>query len=358
MLQSLICLLPVLFVFLFNVKIEKKHSVFDDYLNIDSMQNLRGILAILIVLHHFSGMFTEKTLFLVFNHIGYLVVSVFFFISGYGLAYGVKNKSGYVSGVKFLYTRIPKLIIPYWVTVLIYSLVYTLLKIQTVTLKTFLLSFVSYENVVSGSWYIFELVLLYFVFFITFKLKNKKISIVLLFLIVGILSLFFYFDDNFSNLWYRSIFAFPVGVLYSYYVERIEKFYFNKTLLKYAMTIFSLIFVLVLRYICVIGGKEGPQVLFDILSSMAFPFTTIILLRKIKFSNKLLFFLGNISFEIYLIHFLIMKVFDVYYKSGEINLILYFLLTFSFSILLAWLVHFVNKFLIQKYFKIVLRKGR
>lgn len=358
MLQSILGLAPIAILFLWNIKFSKKGEFYSDYMSVNNVQNIRGILAILIVIHHFSGMISDTTAFLVFTHIGYLVVALFLFISGYGLAYGVKNKPGYVKGAKFLYTRIPKLVIPYWIAVVLYAVGYFLANLiyqdgQTVSVKNVLLSFVSYKNIVGSSWYIFELIILYVIFFVAFKFKNQKASITSLFVAVAVCAIVFYFCDDFSNVWYRSIMAFPLGVVYSLKQDRIEAFFRKKTVLKYALTIVILIVLMGAKYICVIIEYESLQVVFDILTSAFFALVVILLLRKTKLSNKVLSFLGGISYEIYLIHFLILNLVNRYYCYGQISLLLFFVISISLVVLVACIMNYVDKYLIKLYNKII-----
>lgn len=352
MIQSLICLVPVAVLFLWKAKIAGIGKIFDDYMNVDNMQSIRGMLAVLIVIHHFSGMIEEKSMFFLFNHIGYLVVALFLFLSGYGLAYGVQNKPGYISGVKFLYTRIPKLVIPYWVAVIIYAVGY-FASGEQITLKAILLSFVSFKNIVGSSWYIFELIVLYIIFFLSFKIKNRKIALSVLFALVAVCAIGFYFSDSFSDVWYRSIFAFPLGVFYSLKKDKIESILLKRSVIRCIVLILSLIVLLISRYACVLFDLKYLQVLFDITSSAMFALVAVIMLRKIKLGNKALSFLGNISFEIYLVHFLLVKLIYSLYFNGQINLLLYFVISIASTILAAYIMNFIDRSLTKLYMKAI-----
>lgn len=352
MIQSLICLVPVAVLFLWKAKIAGIGKIFDDYMNVDNMQSIRGMLAVLIVIHHFSGMIEEKSMFFLFNHIGYLVVALFLFLSGYGLAYGVQNKPGYISGVKFLYTRIPKLVIPYWVAVIIYAVGY-FASGEQITLKAILLSFVSFKNIVGSSWYIFESIVLYIIFFLSFKIKNRKIALSVLFALVAVCAIGFYFSDSFSDVWYRSIFAFPLGVFYSLKKDKIESILLKRSVIRYIVLILFLIVLLISRYACVLFDLKYLQVLFDITSSAMFALVAVIMLRKIKLGNKALSFLGNISFEIYLVHFLLVKLIYSLYFNGQINLLLYFVISIASTILAAYIMNFIDRSLTKLYMKAI-----
>ncbi len=55
-----------------------KQSKENDYLSLEKCNNLRGIFAIFIVLHHMSEKIEGGYLFPQLQHLGYLIVAVFF----------------------------------------------------------------------------------------------------------------------------------------------------------------------------------------------------------------------------------------------------------------------------------------
>lgn len=92
-----------------------------DYLNLAKCNCLRGIMAVAIVLHHMSEKTHGGIAFPQLQHIGYLIVAVFFFLSGYGLTVSYSKKGiayfrgfwrkriGYLAVVYLLVTAL------YWV---------------------------------------------------------------------------------------------------------------------------------------------------------------------------------------------------------------------------------------------------
>lgn len=361
MIQSIFCLVPILILFFWNIKVAKPKELYDNYMSLDNIQNIRGILAILIVIHHFSGMLEVQTVFSAFNHIGYLVVAVFLFISGYGLAYGIKYKPGYLKGARFLYTRIPKLIIPYWLTVVLYAVGFFISDMlydngKSASLKDILVSFVSYKNIIVTSWYIFELIILYFVFFVVFKIKNRRIAVFSLFCAVGICAIIFYFSYEFTSVWYRSIFAFPLGVVYSLYQDKIEALFSRKIMLSYCAVFVLFAFLLLSKYLCIVLNLKYLQVIFDIMSSGIFALMLILLFRKIRLGNRVLYFLGGISYEIYLVHYLVVNFVYHYYFVGQVDIVLYFAISLGLTVLIAWILNGFDKYLIGLYTRIVQSK--
>ena len=61
-----------------------------DYLNAKSTSGLRGFLAIGIIFHHLSQWVTSGDEFSNFSYMGTYIVSIFFFLSAYGLYFRTK----------------------------------------------------------------------------------------------------------------------------------------------------------------------------------------------------------------------------------------------------------------------------
>ena len=84
-----------------------------------------------------------------------------------------------------------------------------------------------------------------------------------------------------------------------------------------------------------------------------FALVAVIMLRKIKLGNKALGFLGSLSFEIYLVHFLLLKLIYSLYFNGQINLLLYFVISIVSIILAAYIMNFIDRSLTKLYMKAI-----
>ena len=81
--------------------------------------------------------------------------------------------------------------------------------------------------VVYNAWFIFELVLLYIVFFFSFHFGKKNGGIQCCVILTLVLMCAFYMLNTYkawSNFWYYSTFAFAVGVIYAEYKTNIDAF--------------------------------------------------------------------------------------------------------------------------------------
>lgn len=84
----------------------------------DKFLSLRAVLAMLIVFGHTFpdnayGIEALDKVLLLFNNMGFLCTSMFFFLSGYGVYESAKNRPDYFN--HFFRKKIIKILVPYWI---------------------------------------------------------------------------------------------------------------------------------------------------------------------------------------------------------------------------------------------------
>ena len=321
----------------------------ETYLSIDNTKKLRGILAIAIVLHHIS----EKTiaigkLFPLMVHAGYLVVAVFFFLSGYGCLVSYKKKGrAYLKG--FWKNRILYLLLVYVLFIALYALYFKLLG-REVTFIGVLYSFGEGRPIAMNSWYIVVQLLMYVFFYVAYIVPNLKnwhrivlVFIFLLFLAVGLDYI------GFKSIWYISNFAFVLGLLYADKKSIIDKLLKNYWWI--ALVLMMAIFAIFSANPLIIesGDKtdslEGvfaSRHIFRYISSSAFVALVMVCLYKRKIVGVLWEKIGMMSLEIYLIHGMVYSFLrsDFCYIHQDV---LWVILTIIITILISIPAHFVSK---------------
>ena len=71
---------------LYGLKIENNTSLINNtYLSKDNCNSFRGLFALIIIIHHIAKSVSSGIILKPFTQVGYLIVAVFFFYSGYGL---------------------------------------------------------------------------------------------------------------------------------------------------------------------------------------------------------------------------------------------------------------------------------
>lgn len=313
---------------------------FDDYLGLESSKALRGIMAVAIIFHHISEKAQGGVLFPFLVHLGYLIVAVFFFLSGYGLFLSY-NKKGEDYLKEFWKSRILSLVVIYLLFTAGYT-IWSFVRGNQLTAIDILKSFVNGEPIAINSWYITVQILLYIVFWISFKIKTKNVNINILFvtILTGILCVAFRLA-GYSSIWYLSNFAFPFGMVWAKNKEKIDTFmskrYFTSVIL--SLGVFTLFSGIPLGLSYFGYDIKIVSLVSRFISSTAFVVVLMLILRVIKPSNKIWQKIGDMSLEIYLIHG------AVFWTLKPIiqNDILWTLATVAISLILAYLCNIVSK---------------
>ena len=316
-----------------------------DYLSIESCTSLRGIAAIGIVLHHISERIQGDSFFRWLAVIGYILVSYFFFLSGYGLMAQYREKKDvYIGG--FLRKRVLYLVIIYLLDIALYALFDALMgKPHTIgeIFKSILVS-----GIARNSWYMIVLIGVNFVFWIVFtgfRSTTENFKIFCIFLVQMFFAVCCVVFDI-SPIWYYSNFGFTAGMLYFNYQSAIDKQLERRYAVPFIAIVFfycvfyfvpSLIerfstggFTFLIRTICRLLSSPMSAVLIVILSYRFNPFT--VLWKKI----------GELSLEIYLLHGLVFSFLrsNVLFVQSDM---LWTVLTVAISILFAIPAHWLNK---------------
>ena len=113
-----VCYFFLLFLLLFRAKYAPFGGFFEDSLAYSSVLPLRGFFMLLVVFHHISQLLAVPGSLKLFQGIGILCVSFFFFQSGYGVMKNYLQKENYMHG--FLFRRFCKLLLPFFLCNLVF----------------------------------------------------------------------------------------------------------------------------------------------------------------------------------------------------------------------------------------------
>ena len=348
--QSGVVMLLLLATVLPGIKFYKKNEFNEKYLSLNGTLPLRGLMAVLIVLHHLAAYYTQISFLTPFQHIGYIIVAMFFFLSGYGLFYGVKNKNNYMH--HFLLKRLPSIIIPYYIITCLYAIVFLITKYDF-NVTDFFTSFVGVNYIVPGSWYIVMQFLMYVIFYASFKLlqnKEYKHKIILFFVLFVVVFVVFYAFVK-DELYTRSIFAFPLGMLYCNYKKRVEEIIKKHWFITAMLTTVLQIATFGIKFMGEYISNDFISYIGSILSSSVFPIFVLIYLNKIKIGNSVLAFFGDISLEIYLIHNVVLMTLSRYMSIS--NILIFVIAAFVITISAAYLLHLIDVKLIEFFKKLI-----
>lgn len=301
----------------------------------DKTDFLKVFGAIGIVLHHLY-LVLNLPMLQQFWYWGPIMVGLFFFVSGYGLAYSAENKRDYLKGLikrRVLATILPPAIIAFFFFQVTRTAVYQ--QIPTIDVEGFICRG-DYNTILPNSWFVFVILLLYVVFYISYKgvFQNRlRLALISVFILLYIFLLKYI---GFDGCWYKTILAFWMGMIF-YYSD-----WYKMSSRKFLQFVTSVSFLIVglvaLKFLPL--HIDTSYILFAV-----FPLLFAIIISRVNVqkivSNGLFKFLSSISYEIYLTHGIV--IFLLKEISFVNNGIVVIALTFSLTIILAKMVNFLAK---------------
>lgn len=313
----------------------------NDYLGVKSTTGLKGFLALGIVFHHLSQWVTTGVEFSNFGYMGTYIVSVFFFLSGYGLYVQNEKKENYLDS--FLVKRLFKILIPFIFISSIY-LIYRKINGQVLSSLFFIDLFRKGSTVIYNGWFVDIIILMYVFFYISFKIFSNRTSILInTILIVAYIVLAIRLEYGFW--WYNSSLPFVLGLLWAKNKNSIDEI-LNRYYFMILVCITGLLFIshqysFVLKKLHLVDSYS--YAFAANIDNVIFTIFFILIVRKIDFSNKYLLFLGRVSFELYMIHGLVISIFGKYFETSRLNDIIFTTSVLIVSIFLAWLINLIIK---------------
>lgn len=299
--SALFCV--ILLCFFWGCRVDLK-AVTGDGLARENARAFRGILSVLVVCYHLSQRTGDRSLFHLFVFFGFLPVSYFFFLSGYGLQKSFAKKPDYRDSI--LKKRIPSVALPYLFFICLYWLL-SCWEGTPYTPKEVLLSLVNGSPVVAFSWYIEFILLIYLAYYCTTRgLAGNDLRIPLRNLLFILAATALFRLAGIGAVWYSTCITYPLGILWAVkeeqWLPRIKARYYP--LLISAGALFGIFFLGVMVFSV---GKVNLWLYWPCCTF--FVVTMILIQRKITFRNKLLSVLGTCSMEIYLFHGFFMQLF-------------------------------------------------
>lgn len=341
-----------------------------DALSKKNTDALRGILAMVVLIHHlyeYAGFLEGTPVGLLLQVIGYLCVALFFFLSGYGLMFSVKSK-----GQDYIRSLPRKRILPLWCFYLFLIALYVAMNFIRVKLmgepfragtplfdpttgavqwwlllKSFLFGFG--KTVVGNGWY-FQVILIFFLafrlVFTVFRSERGRwigmTAFTLAYIAVCVAAGIFWLEDQ-PNTVYEAVPCFLLGMLWSSVRPKLLEKYDQTYKVLIAGVVALALFALCTGARFLLRRAGHDRGVMDLgLKVVAAPFFcagVICLLRVIPISCKPLHWLGSISLEIYALQGIFFMLFDApVIGSRPIRWIAVTVAT----IVAAWLVHLVR----------------
>lgn len=197
-----------------------------DFLSPVFSMAIKGIFTVLIFCSHVRGYITLTDNWwnagyeAFFNRIGQLIVTLFFFYSGYGVWESQKSKPFYAR--TFFRRRFLKTLLHFDIAVLLFILVQLCLGIYY-SGREYLLCWTGWESVGNSNWFMFVIFALYLLAQAALLLQPKSSSGAVIFMILASVALWVLLRvvAGKPSWWVNTLSVFPLGMIVSQWKEKI-----------------------------------------------------------------------------------------------------------------------------------------
>ena len=320
------------FLFLLVYKSKLNLRSFYDCLSMPTTQSIRAAAALIVVFHHLAQKAPSYSIgSLFFQRVGFLAVTIFFFYSGYGLMKSYRTKENYTQS--FVQKRILTILLPYLSFVLIYWIAGSALN-RSYTVIALLQSFINGYPIVTDSWFVIALLLFYVFFYLLMKIFRKN------YLLIFFGSVFWAFGwiflckkFGFNIFWYNTIICLCLGILVALIEDHLI-IWLRKSYIPVCFCAFPPFLLILYNYMLFGSNNLFVYWLLEFLTIVCLMLVTM----KLQINNPILKFLGKISFELYLIHRLIMYLFRSSYINID-NHLLWSIVVVAVSLVCAYVLN-------------------
>ena len=304
----------------------------ENYISRQTTKDINGIFVYLIVVSHFSS-YIELTsqLDLMYadfrTFLGQLIVTTFLFYSGYGIMESIKNKKE--TFINTLPKRVLSLLIKLDMAIVIF-LIFGFIIHRQFTIPQVIFSFIGWTTVGNSNWYIFVILVLYLLSFLIFKIfKDKYLTANIVLFICSVIFTYTlkYYRGN-ESWWYNTILCYSAGMFFSLFKNKIvSAITYNNITYIMSMILCIIIFLICKHY-------RSHLSLYQ-LHGIMFSFIITLLSMKFILKSRILSFLGDHIFSIYVLQRIPMVI-GLKLHLNQTNNILYFIFSLCLVLIMAY----------------------
>lgn len=309
---------------------------YSDYMSPAKTGAIKGIFVVIVFYSHVRQYIDVPQtpmnipFYSVMLFLGQLMVVMFLFYSGYGIAVSVDKKDGYVKTLPK--RRILKVWLDFAIAVLIFFFV-SLAIGKKYDGERLLWSLLGLKTVGNSNWFIFVIIILYILTFIAFGITGGKKHFLAGVIFMTVLSvaatavLWHFFGKHYW--WYDTVMCYPLGMWYY-----IAKPWIDKKLLNSAGKWFAAVAVCTG---CFFGLKalleaERSRIIF-IIMALVFAIGIALLSMRIRINNGVLRWFGSRVFGVYILQRIPMML--IQHFGGNENYVVFTAVCFAITIVLA-----------------------
>ena len=325
-----------------------KASLSDDqehFFDLHNTKAMRGFWCIVIMMVHVPMAYTNKIQDVI-GSFAYIGVTFFFMTSSYGLKLSIDKQPGKIK--HFWRDRLPKLLIISWVVNIFVTIAFIVSGLYTLSLMTIV-------NILYINKWVVWLIICYFFFWITkLIMGNKNTGNFVVCGLVAVFSMTMYYlvttGKHGTLTWHTECYGFIWGILLACVDNWFYNYHKEKWLVKLGI---SCVIALIL------GGAylqfKHVVIAGDYILKIALGFAILLFILianvKLSFGNSINQFIGEISFEVYLIHGQVYKLLN-YGSSGELSSGVFIVISIIITLVCAYITHFIASYLIKQIYKI------
>lgn len=259
---------------------------------------LKGILAIIIIVHHVSLRYLDEPIISQFKIWGAVAVAIFFLLSGYGLIKSyLAKKESYLRG--FLRKRFGKLLPPF----LIATIIWIIIKLTFGNSPESIFNkLIVGEPPLPNSWFVYTIIFYYLAFYFCAK-NSKSLSVLNTYMLLITIAYCFVvkYILHWGSWWVNAVSAFNIGMFIASY----EKYLLKRLSENPILRLVCLSIVLLLASL--IALQTDKAILYNIPICML---SWVVLLVIPDAKSHMLSKLGTYSYEIYIVHGGVISILD------------------------------------------------
>jgi peptidoglycan/LPS O-acetylase OafA/YrhL len=274
--------------------------------------HLKGIAILLVIISHLANL-KLITLPGMFKFAGAWGVAIFLIVSGYGWSQSYM-KDGV--GNKFLSRRFKKVLYPYAIVTGVWLLIVAVTQDMIYPVNTIVLSLVGLDfkyTVDPTMWFVTFIALWYLAFYLVFRLPvHDLMRIGALFALAYALKTYAINAEPNRVLWQWTlhVYAFPIGVLIGLAYRRVSFVFSSYVMVSFLATAGVVSAYAFVRYV----GHSLDLIDYYSRANIGFALAFValmIIIRHFGLQSKSLAYIGAVSYEIYLIEWLLMAKLDI-----------------------------------------------
>lgn len=197
-----------------------------EYIGHSATTQINGIFVFLVFMSHFYGYLGSESNYSFFysefqKFFGQLVVTTFLFYSGYGIFISILRKGD--NYINQLPIKIIELFSMFTVTVLIFYII-DLIVGAHYDFSYVLLSFIGWKSIGNSNWYMFDILLLYALTYLSYKMTRRHGAALGVLAVLSVISMLVLREYQEGARWYNTFLCYWAGGCYALYKDSYERF--------------------------------------------------------------------------------------------------------------------------------------